>query len=96
GNLSTANNAILRDMPTVAGSTISPVESGVTGFTDIFNNILSWFKQAPGLKYVYSVIAAPFNILKCMNLPPRFVAGIGTFWYLISFIVLVAFLWGRE
>lgn len=65
-------------------------------FTDVFTNILGWFKGIPGLKYIYGVIAAPYNILKCLGLPGAFVAGIGTLWYLISFLVLIAFIWGRD
>ena len=64
--------------------------------SELFNNILGWFKSAPGIKYIYGVVAAPYNILKCTGLPSRFVAGIGTLWYLVSFLVLIAFLWGRD
>lgn len=95
GNMSVLDNNVLDDLPTAAGSTITPGETSVS-FTDIFNNILSWFKSAPGVKYIYGVVAAPYNILKCMNLPNNFTMGIGTFWYLISLLTLTAFLWGRE
>lgn len=92
GNYSVVNNNALGDLPEIQGA----VTSGSTNvFTDVFNNVLGWFKSAPGLKYVYGVIAAPYNILSCMNLPNGFIVAVGTFWYLISFLVLVAFIWGR-
>lgn len=93
GNMSVSETSALSDLPGSAGT----VMTGDTNvFTDIFNNILGWMKSAPGIKYVYGVVSAPYNILKCMNLPAEFVVGIGTLWYLVSLLVLVAFLWGRE
>lgn len=86
GNSSSLNNNVEADLPEVAGNL----------FTDVFNNALSWFKSAPGLKYVYGVVAAPYNILKCLNLPNAFVVGVGTLWYIVNLIILVAFFWGRD
>jgi len=92
GNLSVIDADIISDLPsTDEGS----VEQGSTNiFTDSFRSVMGWFKSAPGIKYVYGVIAAPYNILKCMNLPSLFIAGIGTLWYLVSFLVLLAFILG--
>jgi len=95
GNGSVSDTSALADLPGSAGTVVSS-EGSTTFFTDIFNNILGWFKSAPGLRYVYGVVSAPYNVLKCMNLPALFVVGIGTFWYMITLLVLVAFLWGRE
>ena len=95
GNYSTLDNDVISDLPSASGSSISAGYSGGSIFTDIFNNILNWFKSAPGLKYVYGVVSAPYNILKCLNLPSVFVVGIGTLWYLVSLLTLAAFLWGR-
>lgn len=94
GNTTVLDNDVLNQLPT-AESTVSVTDT-TNIFTDVFNNILGWFKSAPGIKYVYGVIAAPYNILKCMNLPTEFVVAVGTLWYLVSLLVLVAFLWGRE
>lgn len=94
GNMSVSQTKALADLP---GSQGTVVTSGSTNiFTDIFNNILGWFKSAPGVKYVYGVISAPYNILKCMNLPAPFIVAVGTLWYMVTLLVLVAFLWGRE
>lgn len=94
-NYTVANTNITRDLPTSESSPISAGGTSIT-FTDIFNNVLEWFTKATGIKYVYDVIAAPYNILKCMGLPVEFTAAIGTLWYLISLLVFVSFLWGRE
>jgi hypothetical protein len=92
GDSTILNNDALSELPNPTGS----VTVTTNPFTDIFNNILSWFKTAPGIRYVTGVVAAPYNILKCMNLPVEFSVGIGTLWYLVSFLILVAFLWGRD
>ena len=95
GNASVLENEVLDDLPSSAGTVVT-TDTSTSIFTDIFNNILGWMKSAPGIKYVYGVISAPYNILKAMNLPTEFVVGIGTLWYLVSLLVLVAFLWGRD
>lgn len=93
GNMSVSETSALEELP---GSQGTVTIGDAIGFTDIFNNILGWFKSAPGIRYVYGVVSAPYNILKCMSLPAEFVVAIGTLWYLVSLLVLVAFLWGRE
>ena len=95
GNSTILDNDVLNQLPTSEGSSVTTGENNLF-ITDVFNNILNWFKSAPGIKYVYGVVAAPYNILKCMGLPVEFAVGIGTLWYLVSFLVLIAFLWGRE
>lgn len=95
GNASVLRDDVLGDLPSSAGTQVASGESSGF-FTDIFNNILGWMKSAPGIKYVYGVVSAPYNVLKAMNLPAEFVVGIGTLWYLVSLLVLVAFLWGRD
>ena len=93
GNMSVSDTDALGDLP---GSQGTVTLGDATGFTDIFNNILGWFKSAPGIRYVYGVVSAPYNIFKCMGLPAEFVVAIGTLWYMVSLLILVAFLWGRE
>jgi len=94
GNMSVSDADALADLPSSAGTVVTSESTSV--FTDIFNNILGWFKSAPGIKYVYGIVSAPYNILKCMNLPASFIVAVGTLWYMVSLLVLVAFLWGRE
>lgn len=93
GNMSTSETDALDDLP---GSQGTVTIGDTIGFTDIFNNILGWFKSAPGIRYVYGVVSAPYNVFKCMGLPAQFVVAMGTLWYLVSLLILVAFLWGRE
>ena len=94
-NYSVARTDVLNDLPNSETTQVSAGGTSVT-FTDIFNNVREWFLDVTGLKYVYNVIAAPYNILNCMGLPSEFVAAMGTLWYVISLLVLVAFLWGRD
>lgn len=93
-NLTTVNNDIINQLPSAEAAAVSTGSTNI--FTDIFNNIINWFKSTPGVKYIYGVVAAPYNIIKCMGLPNEFVVGIGTLWYLVSFLIFIAFLWGRE
>lgn len=93
GNYSVVDNDILEDLPDAQGSVTTDTGSNI--FVDVFNNVLGWFKSAPGIKYIYGVVAAPWNILKCLNLPNAFILAIGVMWYLTSLLVLVAFIWGR-
>lgn len=86
------------DLPKSEETTVTAGTTNI--FTDIFNNIISFMKSAPGIKYVYGVVAAPYNILKCISLattiPGAFIAAIGVMWYLITFLVLISFMWGRD
>ena len=91
GDVTLVDNDVTNQLP---GNEAVSTDTNV--FTDIFTNILGWFKSAPGIKYIYGVVAAPYNILSCLGLPGQFVAGIGTLWYLVSFLVLIAFIWGRD
>jgi hypothetical protein len=92
GDTTLVDNDITNQLP--SNEDVSTDSGNV--FTDIFTNILGWFKDIPGLKYIYGIVAAPYNILNGMGLPGQFVAGIGTLWYLVSFLVLIAFIWGRD
>lgn len=94
-NTGELNNDVLGQLP---GAQASPVTAGTTTitFTDIFNNILGWFKSAPGIKYVYGVVAAPANLIACLGLPGYVSVGLGGAWYLVTFLVLLGFIWGRD
>lgn len=93
GNMSVSETEAINDLP---GSQGTVTIGDAIGFTDIFNNILGWMKSAPGIRYVYGVVSAPYNIFKCMGLPSELIVAVGTLWYLVSLLILVAFLWGRE
>jgi len=86
---------IIRDLPQSTQGETAPTSSG--GFvTDLFNNILSWLKSIPGLNYVFMAVSAPYNVIKSMGLPAQFAAAIGGLWYMISFFVLISYLWWRD
>lgn len=92
GNRSVLADDVLGDLPSSAG-TVQTAESGF--FTDIFNNILGWMKSAPGIRHIYGIVSAPYNVLNAIGLPREAVVAIGTLWYLVSLTVVLAFLWGR-
>ena len=92
-NGSTVNNDVLNQLP----GSISTVSTGSTGLgTDLFSSILSFLKTIPGLNYLINVVSAPYNILKCTGLPNEFVVGLGSLWYIITFIILISYLWWRD
>ena len=95
GSTTLANIDPLTNLPDPTDSNVQPTASGGQG-TDLFSNILAWIKQVPGLGYLIDVVSAPYNILKCMGLPDQVVAGLGTLWYLISFLVFLTFIWWRD
>jgi len=90
----TLGNDIENQLPEAQGTVTAGDSTNI--FTDIFNSVLGWFKKAPGIKYVYQVVSAPYNMFKCTGLPNEFVIGIGVLWYLVTFLILVAFFWGRD
>jgi hypothetical protein len=93
GNGSVVNNDIIADLPTSAGT----VQTGDTGFfTDIFNNILGWMKSTPGIRHIYGIVSAPYNVLNALGLPREACVGLGALWYLVSLTIVLAFIWGRQ
>lgn len=94
GNGTVLQDDVLGDLPSSAGTVATGDETSI--FTDIFNNILGWMKSTPGIRHIYGIVSAPYNVLKAMNLPTEFVVAIGTLWYLVSLTIVLAFLWGRE
>jgi len=89
----TFNSEVEDNLPGSEG-TVNPSEGNI--FTDIFNNILSWFKTAPGIRYLYAMVTAPYSLLVAIGLPTEICFGLGMLWYIISLFVVVSFLWGRE
>ena len=92
GNISTLNTNIIDQLPEAQTSAVSPGSSSVS-FTDIFNSVLGFFKSVPsGLKYLYGIVSAPTNILKCLSLPNEIAVGLGVFWYAVSFMIVIIFI----
>lgn len=93
GNYSLDDSGITETFPETQGS-ISPTTGNL--FTDIFVNIKRFFSETLGLEYVYSIVKAPYSFLGMLNLPSSLSFIIGTFWYAITFFIIVSFMWGRE
>ena len=91
-NMGIVENNVANDLPDNGQGNVAPSSSGF--ITDLFNNILGWFKSK--FTWVYNVVGAPYNILKCMGLPNEIVLGLGSFWYLISLLVLLSYIWWRD
>jgi hypothetical protein len=75
------------------------IDAGVSSssnaaFTDSSTLVGSFLSKIPGVKFAYNVLCAPFNMLKALHLPAEFVFGIGAFWYGITLLVLIAFIFG--
>lgn len=89
--LDTENTA--NQLPAGEGS-INPETGNI--FTDIFASIKGWVAQSTGISYLIAILAAPYNILKAMHLPAEFAYAMGTFWYAVTLLLFLAFIWGRE
>lgn len=84
---------ILNNLP--SGTSTINIGNGNT-FTDTFAVGLGWISNSLGLKYLYNIVAAPTNFFKAIGTPPEMSYVIGAAWYLITFIIIVAFLLGRD
>ena len=80
------------NLPTTSAAV---TESSGNEFTDSFKSIKTWFGKTTGLTYLFSIVSAPYNLLKAMSLPNDFVFAIGTLWYIITLFLVVAFFWQR-
>lgn len=65
-------------------------------FTDVVASIKGWVAEKTGLRYVYNILSAPYNMLKMMGLPNAFVFAIGTLWYGVTLISVILVIWGRN
>jgi hypothetical protein len=70
------------------------VESGNV-FTDTFSAATNWLTESTGLRYLYNILAAPSNFLKAIGVPDAFAFAVGAMWYVVTFLLLVAFVLGR-
>lgn len=65
------------------------IDSALNYFTDVFNAVKTWFLDSLGAKYVINVLKAPYNFLSLTGLPQEFVFILGSFWYMLTFFLLV-------
>lgn len=92
GVLDTQDSSITGEYPEAA--IIEPTSGNP--FTDTLSSIRGWFSDTLGLKYIKAIVSGPYNILKAMNLPNAFVITLGTFWYALTFFIIIAFFWSKE
>lgn len=65
-------------------------------FTDGFSGIKGWLFESTGLSYVVAILSAPSSILKAMGLPSAFSFAVGALWYGLTFLLIIAFAFGRD
>lgn len=65
-------------------------------FTDAYNTIKGWLADKTGARYLMAIVSAPYNFLKALHLPEMFVYAFGTFWYLLTILISVLMLTGRD
>jgi len=93
GNMDLLNNTNIEDLPNAVEGE-SPDSD--TSFTDIFKTARNWLFEDTPLSYVVGILNAPYIFLKMMQVPIEITYAIGSFWWLTTFFLLVAFILGRE
>lgn len=91
GNYTTPEN-ISELLPDAQGA-VDPDTGNI--FTDLFSSMKDWFLDIPGVKYVIGVVTAVPNALKSMGLPAEISFALGAIWHVITFLLVLAWLFGR-
>ena len=73
--------------------TISPDTGNF--FTDAFGTVKNWFLEKTGLRYLVGIVTAFPNFLRTIGLPSALSFGLGFFWYVLTFFLVVAFIKGN-
>jgi len=82
--------------PTALFPDNEPIDSGDGNFfTDMFGSIKTFFSDTLGLGYVFDLLSGPSTIIKMMGVPQEISFALGAMWYLFTFLILMAFFWGR-
>jgi len=77
-------------------ATESVSTEGDNTFTDTFKTSTNWLKSLEkGANYLITITAGPVNYLKNINAPNEIVFSLGALWYIITFILIVAFILNR-
>lgn len=86
-------------MTTELPNSNSGIEPTGNFFIDSFASVKAWFTGiGTGIDYFKAVVTAPYNLLKLMMPDPSqsvMVAVLGTFWYAISFFIIISYMWWR-
>ena len=94
GDCSTLNEVDASAILPSTEPSISPTTGNI--FTDTWTAVKGWLLGTLGLGYVLAILTAPYNWLKVLGLPAKFVYTIGSMWMLISIFVVVAWLKGTD
>jgi len=65
-------------------------------FTDPIGTIKNWFLESTGLNYVAGILRAPANFLEAIGMPQAMSFAIGVLWYVLTFFLLLGWLFGRD
>ena len=72
------------------------IESGDGSiFTDTFASIKRFFTDTLGLGYITEILNAPYTFISLLGLPNLATFTLAAIWYIFTFLVIVAFFWGR-
>lgn len=64
-------------------------------FIDIMASVKNWVQNK--IDYLAGIAGGPYNLIKAIpGLPDAFVGVIAVFWYAISVLLLLAFIFGRD
>lgn len=88
----TLDENITGGFPTGQAST-SPTGTGQDW--DVFSKVSEWLKGTWGVKWIYGIVTAPYYVLKYI-LPQSLAFTIGAIWYGITFMLIIAFIFGRD
>lgn len=65
-------------------------------FTDAFSTLRGWIFERTGIAYVMSILAAPYSLLRYAGIPDSIRFVLGSLWYGIIFLSIIAFMVGRD
>ena len=90
------SQAVIHNDPAAMLPSSQNIDTESNVFTDLFNNILSWFKGVTGIGYLIDIVKAPYNLLMSIGAPQELAFGLGALWYGVTFFIVISFLWGRD
>lgn len=81
------------ELPTTGGAVTTD-----TGniFIDTFGSFMNWLAQKTGFDAVIQTLKAPYNIMKSMGIPNDLADLFGTLWYLVTILLVVLVVTGRN
>lgn len=90
--LNTGNSVNL--LPTGEATSVNQETGNI--FTDIFSSTKTWLLDTMGLSYVVQILSTPYDIMIAIGLPSAFAFAVGSLWYGVTLLLIVAFIFGRD